>query len=84
MIVDVVVAYDCPYRAKTYLLIMRNTLHVSELPLNLLPPFIMREGVIKVDKCPKSQSSCPSVKNHLMYYQDSNLRIHFELNNLFS
>ena len=53
-IVDTVMAYDCPFRSKTYLLLMRNVLHISELPLNLLPPFIMREGGIIVDECPKS------------------------------
>ena len=52
-IVDVVVAYDCPYQSKTFLLLMRNALHVPELPLNLIPPFIMREGGIEVDECPK-------------------------------
>ena len=42
-IVDIVVAYDFPYLFKTYLLLMRNALHVPELPLDLIPPFIMRE-----------------------------------------
>ena len=44
-IVDVVVAYDCPYQSKTFFLLMRNALHVPELPLNLISLFIMREGV---------------------------------------
>ena len=83
-IVDAVMAYDCPYRAKTHLLLMRNTLHVPELLVNLLPPFILREGGILVDECPKSQSTNPSIKNHSMYYRESDLRIHFELNNTFS
>lgn len=84
MIVNVVVVYDCPYRAKTYLLIMRNVLHIPELPLNLLPPFIMREDGVIVDDCPKSQSPFPSTINHSMYFQYADLRIHFELNNTFS
>eukprot|EP00957_Ditylum_brightwellii_P156254 11893015-Ditylum_brightwellii.AAC.1 len=54
-IVDVVMAYDCPYKAKTYLLLMRNALYVPELTTNLLPPFILCEGGILVDECPKSQ-----------------------------
>ena len=53
-IVDIVIAYDFPYKSKTYLLLMRNALHIHELPLNLIPPFIRREGVIPVDECPKS------------------------------
>ena len=63
-IVDIVMAYDCPFKSKTYLLLMRNALHIPELPLNLLPPFIMREGGIIVDECPKSQSQHPSIENH--------------------
>ena len=54
-IVDVAMAYDCPYKAKAYLLLMQNALHIHGLPLNLMPPFIMQEGVIIVYECPKSQ-----------------------------
>lgn len=36
--VDVVVVYEYPYQSKRYLLLMRTPLHVSELPLNLIPP----------------------------------------------
>ena len=45
-IVDAAVAYDCPFKCKTYILLMRNTLYVPELTTNLIPPFIMREGRI--------------------------------------
>ena len=83
-IVDIVMAYDCPYKSKTYLLLMRNTLHIPELPLNLIPPFIMREGGIIVDECPKSQLQNLSVENHSMWCEDAKLRIHFELNGIFS
>ena len=43
-IVDAVMAYDCPYLAKPYLLLTRNALYVPELPINLFPPFSLREG----------------------------------------
>ena len=46
-IMDAVVAYDCPYQCKTYLLLMRNALYIPELDLNLLPPFIFREAGIQ-------------------------------------
>ena len=42
-IVDAAVAYDCPYQCKTFILLMRNALHILELEINLLPPFIVRE-----------------------------------------
>ena len=83
-IVDTVVAYDCPFKCKTYLLLMRNVLHIPELPLNLLRPLIMREAGILVDECPKLQSSNPSIKNHSMFMTEADVRIHFDLNGIFS
>ena len=68
-IVDVVVAYDSPYQSKTFLLLMHNDLHVPELPLNIIPTFIMREGGIEVDVCPKSQLMAPQPENHSMFCQ---------------
>ena len=34
-IVDAVVTYDRPYQCRTYLLLMRNALHIPELDVNL-------------------------------------------------
>ena len=83
-IVDAVVAYDYPYQNKTFILLMRNVLHVHELCINIIPPFIMREGGITVDECPKYQAQAPSVSHHSMHSKESNLRIHFDLNGNFS
>ena len=83
-IVDAVVAYDCPYKAKVYLLLMRNALQVSDIHVNLLPPFIVREAGLHVDECPKSQSPEPSVDTHSIYSKETDLRIHLGLNNTFS
>ena len=76
-IVDAVVAYDCPYTSKVYLLLMRNTLQVSDIQVNLLPPFIVREAGLHIDDCPKSQSPDPTVDTHCIYSKDADLRIHF-------
>ena len=83
-IVDAAVTYDCPIKGKTYLLLMRNVLHIPEIDHNLIPPFILREGGILVDECPKSQSINPSIDNHSLYCRDADLRIHFDLTNTFS
>ena len=40
-IVDTVVAYDCPFQANIFLLLMRNALYVPEIHFNLLLPFIV-------------------------------------------
>ena len=41
-IVDALVAYDCPFKGKTFLLLMRNGLYIPKLEINLLSPFIIR------------------------------------------
>ena len=41
-IVDAVLAYDCPYNGKTYILLMRNVLYIESMKHNLIPPFILR------------------------------------------
>ena len=83
-IVDAVVAYDYPYQNKTFILLTRNALHVHDLCINIIPPFIMREGGITVDECPTYQAQTPSVSHHSMYSKEANLRIYFDLNGTFS
>ena len=83
-VVDAVVAYDCPYSAKVYLLLMRNALQVSDIQVNLLPPFIVRETGLHIDDCPKSQSADPTIDTHCIYSREADLRIHFGLHNTFS
>ena len=83
-IVDAVIAYDCPYRCKTYLLLLRNCLEVPELEDNLIPPFVLREAGIILDECPKSQSKNPSSETHSIYCPEEDLRIPLSLHNTFS
>ena len=42
---DVVIAYDDPYSSRTFLLVIRNALLIPSMDHNLLPPFLVREGV---------------------------------------
>ena len=37
-IIDAAVRYDCPYDGKTYIFVLRNTLHVPSMKNNLIPP----------------------------------------------
>ena len=83
-IVDEVVAYDCPYQCKTYILLMRNALYIPELDVNLLPPFIARKAGIKLDECPKIQTINHTVNNHSIYISTYNLLISCRLMNIFS
>ena len=43
-IVDILIAYNCPYQCKTYLTLVRNVLHIPELDVNLIPPFMKYEN----------------------------------------
>ena len=52
-IIDAAFAYDCPKTMKTFLLIVRNALHIPTMDHNLIPPFIMREGGLVVNDVPR-------------------------------
>ena len=84
-IVDAAVAYDCPLNGKTYnILLMRNALSIPEISHNLIPPFILREGGVIVNECPKSQAVHPTDEDHPLFFPDANLRVHLDLNGTFS
>ena len=40
-IVDAAVRYDCPHSMMTYILVIRNSLHVTSMTNNFTPPFMM-------------------------------------------
>lgn len=83
-IVDGTVAYECPYSSKTYILILRNTLYMLSLQHNLIPPFIMREGGVKVNDVPKIHCKGPTEDHHALSFTDSSLRIPLSLSGIFS
>ena len=47
-IVDTTLQYDITYDGKTYMLVIRNALHVPSMNNHLIPPFLMREAGIIV------------------------------------
>jgi len=81
---DVAVANNDPYSLETYLLMMRNVLLISSMDHNLLPPFLVREASLFLDKTPKFQSTEVSLENHTIYDEVTGLRIHLQLNGTFS
>ena len=40
-IVDAALQYDSPYDGKSYILVVRNVLHIPLMCNNLLPPFML-------------------------------------------
>ena len=83
-IVDAIIAYDCPYTGKVYLLVCQNALHIESMEHNLIPPFIMREAGIIVNDTPKIHVDDPQEKDHSLWFEGLELRIHLSLWGIFS
>ena len=83
-IVDAAIAYDCPYKNKTYILLIRNALYIPSMIHNLIPPFIMRAGNVIVNDTPKIHCESPTVNDHSIRFSTSDLRIPLQLLGTFS
>ena len=83
-IVDAAIRYDCRFTGRSYLLIIRNALHVPSMNNNLLPPFVLREAGIIVDDVPKIHVDDPDVEHHSIYFTETGLRIPLSLWGVFS
>ena len=83
-IVDAVIAYDCKYSGETYMLVIRNALHIPSMKHNLVPPFILREAGLTVNDTPKIQCKEPSIEDHSVYDDETGLRIQLQLDGIFS
>ena len=57
----------------TYLLVLKNALHVPSMAYNLLTPFMMRLAGIEVKECPKFLSETPDVKDHSIYFREEGI-----------
>ena len=53
LIVDAVVAYDCPQKLETFIIVLRNVFYVHSMMNNLIPPFVIRMAGLKVNDVPK-------------------------------
>ncbi len=89
-IVDTTVAYYCPYTMKTYILAVKNALHVPSMERNLVPPFILREAGLVVNDMPKIhiKQDVLSINTHCVVASEENsgidLRIPMQLDGIFS
>lgn len=81
---DVAVAYDDPYTLQTFLMVAKNVLHVPSMSHNLIPPFLMREALLRVNEEPKHQASFPTIEHHSIFDPETKLRIHLKLHGIFS
>eukprot|EP00957_Ditylum_brightwellii_P111882 8532935-Ditylum_brightwellii.AAC.1 len=74
-LVDATLKYDCPLTDKTYILLVRNALHVPSMNHNLIPPFVLREAGIRVNDTPKIYKKSPTVDDHAITFPGEGLRI---------
>ena len=83
-VVDAAIAHDCKMTGKTYLLICHNALLIKSMHHNLIPPFIMREANVVVNKVPNIQSTDPDVTHHSIWFPESRFRIPLSLRGIFA
>ena len=81
---DDAMCFDDPISLETYILVMKNALLIPTMGHSLISPFLIREAGLILDKTPKHQTPCPSIDNHSIRDQRSGLRIHLQLNGIFS
>ena len=85
-IVDAMLAYDCKRTNQVYLLVLRNVLYIESMTDNLIPPFILREAGIIVNK--KAKIHCKpgtaTEEDHTIQEKETGLFITMHLQSIFS
>ena len=84
LIVDAVIAYDCPRIVETFLLVVSNALCVLGIDHNLLPPSILRKYSLVVNDAPNIYIDDPSVEDHSIFDVEIRLRIPLRISGIFS
>jgi hypothetical protein len=81
---DAAMCYDDPVSLQTYILVLRNALLIPAMSHNLIPPFLVCEADLFLDETPKHQAMLPKVDNYSIYDSRTGLRIHLQLQGIFS
>jgi hypothetical protein len=76
--------YDDRVNLRTYILVLRNALLIPTMSHNLLPPFLVCYAGLFLDESPKHQAMLPTMDNHLIYDLRTRMRIHLQLQGIFS
>ena len=74
-IVDAALLYECPFSGKMVVLVVRDALHVPEMEINLIPPFILSEAGVQIKDVPKIHVPDPSVDDHAIVFKETGFRI---------
>ena len=83
-VINAAVQYDCVYTGKSYILVIRNALHVPSMKHSLLPPFILREAGSMVNETPKIHVDEPTIDDHSITFPETGFRIPMSLWGIFS
>ena len=83
-LVDVALLYECPYEGKSYILVIRNAIHVDSMENNLIPPSILREAGLQVNERAKIHTNDPTADDHSITFPTTGLRIPLQLFGIFS
>ena len=85
-IVNVMLAYDCERTNQVYLLVLRNVFYIESMNDNLIPPFILREASIIVNKRLKIHCNKGTVmeEDHTIQERETGLFMTLQLRNIFS
>ena len=83
-VVNAAIVYDCEHTGSSYIIVICNALHFSKMEVNLIPPFMMRLAGLEVDECPKFLARSPQESNHSIYFTESDVRIHLQLEGIIS
>ena len=84
MMVDAVLAYDCPKTAKTIYLVFLNALYIPSMHHHLVPPCIMREAGVEVNEVPKIHCANVTNRSHSIWLEEPQIKINLELKGIFS
>ena len=69
-IVDAPLQYDSPHDRKSYILVVRNALHVPSMCNNSLLTFMLREAGIIVNNKAKIHTMSPMAEDHAIIFPE--------------
>ena len=78
-VVDAVVAYDCEFTGKIYILIIKNALYFEEMKVSLIASCILRLASLQVNEIPKFMAEYPTLDHHSILIPNTDARIPMSL-----
>ena len=84
MVVTGAILTECAFTSKIRIFIFHNALSVPAMDHNLVPPIILQEARLIVNKNPKIHVKDPSVEYHTIFFPNYDVRIPLSLYGIFS